>query len=88
MGTFFWNFFVVKSDWIDITTICRNDFWKVQFYSVITIFEIFLFQKIESKMPAAADPLHIEGGEGGVGTGQLVSKNVIYVGTNLILISI
>ena len=35
-------------------------------------------------MPADADPLHIEGGEGGVGTGQLVSKNVIYVDTNLI----
>ena len=51
-------------------------------------FEIFMFQKFQSKMAAHADPLYIEGGEGGVGAGQLVSKNVIYVGTNLILISI
>ena len=34
----------------------------------------FLFQKLKSKMPADADPLHIgEGGEGGK-TEQLVSK--------------
>ena len=51
-------------------------------------FEIFMFQKIQSKMAAHEDPLFIEGGEGGGGARQLVSINVIFVGTNLILISI
>ena len=47
-----------------------------------------MFQKIQSKMAAHEDQLFIEGGEGGGGARQLVSINVIFVGTNLILISI
>ena len=47
-----------------------------------------MFQKIQSKMAAHEGPLFIEGGEGGGGARQLVSINVIFVGTNLILISI